>query len=180
MTQEDFLKIKKEMDRAEADTTPYAAVVGDEIAVVGDPMNTEVKKHDYTATFLIPKEMSPMFPDAKDVGKGYLRVDIEYKDIFVNARNNMKYTSKMAQLIPFYKKLEDNGDVTDMELDELINMFAQLEDYVVEALYGLVQVVLGVDESLIGFMTPGSVLRISQEIMHDFPNVLNQADLFFA
>lgn len=179
ITQEDFLKLKAEMDKAEADTTPYIAVIGDETAVVGDPNNTEVKKQDYTATFLIPKSMAPIFPQATDVGSGYLKFDMEYKDIFVDARNNMKYTTKMAQLLPFYKKLEDSGDVSDMTPEEMFELFGKMEDYVVDAIYDLVKTVLKVDESIIGYMTPGSAIRIASSIIHDFPNVLNQADLFF-
>lgn len=179
MEQKEYLRLLDEMDKAQEDTTPYAAVINDEIVVEGDPNNTEVKKQDYTARFIFPKHMATMFPDAKDVGNGYVVAEIEYKGVFVDARNNLKYTSAMAQTMPFFRKLEDSGDVEEMTTDEAIDLFASLEDKVVDALYHLVQVVLDVDDKLIGYMATGSVIHIATRIMQDFPSLVNQGDLFF-
>ena len=44
ITYEEFVEMKKKMDEAEEDTTPYAITDGDEISVVGDPNKTEIKQ----------------------------------------------------------------------------------------------------------------------------------------
>ena len=179
MKQEEYLKLIEEMDKAQEDTTPYAAVVNEEVVIEGDPNNTVVKKRDYTMRFIFPKEMAAAFPEAEDLKNGYIVAEIEYPDIFIDARNNLKYTSAMAQVIPFFRKLEESGDVEDLEQAEAIELFASLEDEIVDALYHLVEVVLGVDEKLAGYMAPGAVIYTASQIIRDFPSLANQGDLFF-
>lgn len=179
MTQEDYLKVLKSLDEAQEDTTPYAAVIGDEIVVEGDPNNTKVVKQDYTLNFLFPEEKANLFPNAKKAGEGYVSVEIEYPGIFVDARNNLKYTAAMAQAMPFFRKLQDSGDVEDLTPDEAIELFASLEDEVVDALYHVVEVVLDVDKELVGSIAPGSAISVATRIIQDFPPIANQGDLFF-
>ena len=56
ITYEEFVEMKKKMDEAEEDTTPYAITDGDEISVVGDPNKTEIKKNDYVILFAYPQK----------------------------------------------------------------------------------------------------------------------------
>lgn len=180
MEQSDYLKLLDGINQAENDTTPYAAVINNEIVVEGDPNNTKVVKQDYVAKFIFPTEMATAFPNAKKSEvDGYSIVEIEYNDVFVDVRNNLKYTTAMARTMPFFRKLEDSGDVSEMSVDEAIDLFASLEDDVVDALYHLVQVVLDVDDRLIGYMAVGSVIHIATRIVKEFPSIVNQGDLFF-
>lgn len=179
ITQEQYLKLLKNVDEAENDTTPYVGVINNEVVIEGDPNETFVQKQNYTARFLFPKEMASAFPDAEDVGHGYVRAEIEYKDVFPDAMNNLKYTSAMARMMPFYRKLEESGSVEKLSTDEAIDLFASLSDQVIEALYHLVQVVLGIDDKLIGYLAPGSAINIASRIVQDFPSIVNEGDLFF-
>lgn len=177
--QELFLESKRNFEKAETDTTPYAGVIDGDIVVSGDPNNTEVKKQNYTARFLLPKEKFGDKYEGEDVGRGYIKVDIEYKDVFPSAKQNMKFTSAMAELVPFYRKLQENGDVEEMSDEEALKFFASLKDDVIDAMYRLVTVVLEVDEEIADHMIPTSALYIGGQIIKDFPSVVSQADLFF-
>lgn len=179
MTQEEFLKIKKAIDKAEEDTTPYAGVVDDQIIINGDANNTEVKKHDYEVKFILPKEMKDLFPDAEVHGE-YILATIEYKDVYITPRQNLKVTSAIAQILPLFKKLKEDGDIENLSDQEAIEVYGALDDSVIDAFYRLVAVALNVDESLVDYMAVSSVIGNTVKILQDSPNAVNESDLFFA
>lgn len=179
MTQDEFLKIKKAIDKAEEDDTPYAGVVDDKIVINGNANNTELKKHDYEVKFILPKEMKSMFPDAEEHGK-YILATIEYKDVYITPRQNLKVTSAMAQILPLFRKLQEDGDIESLSDADAIEIYGALDDSVIDAFYRLVSVALNVDESLVDYMAVSSVIGNTVQIIQDFPNAVNEADLFFA
>lgn len=174
-----YLQIKENIEEAQNDNTPYAAVVGDNIVVNGDPNNTVVKKRDYTAQFLIPEHEMKKYPGCKPIGGGYALLELEYKDVFPSARRNLEYTSAAARLMPFYRKMDEFGNVEDMTEEEAIDFFAAFDKDIIRALYELVQVVLDVDDELMEYMAPSSALHIATSITKEFPSIINQGDLFF-
>lgn len=180
MEQKDFLKIKHEIDKAESDTKPIAGVVDNEIHVMGDVNNTKVEPKDYTIHYIIPEYLAKNIEEAKLRGDGYADLDIEYKDVFPTVRDNIKFTSALTQLLPFFRKLDENGGVENMTEDEFINdVFPMLHDDIVDAMYRVVKTALNIADELIGWATMGSVLLTVSQLAHDFPNAVNQADLFF-
>lgn len=181
MEQKDFLQIKNAIDKAEEDTKPIAGIVDDKVVVKGDVNDTKIEPKDYTAHFVIPEHIAKNIDSAKLRSDGYAELDIEYKNVFPTARDNVKFTSAISQLLPFYRSMDEHGGIDDMSEEDFINhVLPELKDDIVDAIYRVVKVVLGIDETLIGWLTPGSALMLVSQILHDFPSVVNQADLFFA
>lgn len=180
MEQKDFLKIKHGIENAQEDTKPVIAVMDDEVSVSGDVNDIKIEPKDYTARFVVPEAVVEEIPDAKKLGNGYATFEIEYKGVYPSAMNNMKYTSAMLQLEPFFLELKDDGGIDNMsDEDALRKIFSNMSDEIVEALYRVVKVVCGIDDELIEHLTPGSAVKIGSQIMWDFPTMVNQADLFF-
>lgn len=179
MAQEAYLQVKENIDTAQNDNTPYAAVIGDDIVVNGDPNETVVTKKDYTAQFLIPEHEIQKYPGAKPIGRGYALLELEYKDVFPSARRNLEFTSAAARLMPFYRKMDDLGNIEELKEEEAIEFFAAFDKDIIRALYELVQVVLDVDDELMEYMAPSCALHLAVNITKDFPSVINQGDLFF-
>ena len=92
ITYEEFVEMKKKMDEAEEDTTPYAITDGDEISVVGDVNKTEIKKSDYVILFAYPQK--PQWKERlksegvsiKAETPNYIVVEKTYKDVWVPPR----------------------------------------------------------------------------------------------
>lgn len=179
MNEKEFLKVKNELENASEDTKPIAMVTDEAVAVKGDVNDIEVKPHDYSLNFVVPKSMGKDIEGAKKLETGFYLITIEYKDVLPTVKDNVKLTSAGMQLMPFYNKLEENGNIEKMSDEEALRtIFVNLEDEIVDALYRLVKVFLGVDEELVPWITPGSVLKTGADLIHDFPHVFNQADLF--
>lgn len=180
MEQKDYLKIKRNIETAEEDTKPVVGVIGNDVVVNGDVNNIKIEPKDYTLHFIMPTYMTEG-TEAIDQGNGYSVLDIEYRDIFPTVQDNMKYTSALVQLLPFFKKLKEDGTIENLSDEEaLISIFDNMKDEVVDALYRLVTVVLGVDDALKKWISPFSLIATGAQIIEDFPNIINQADLFFA
>lgn len=180
MEQKDFLNIKHSIEKAEEDTHPVVAVVDDEVNVRGDVNNVKVEPKDYVAKFVVPNYMAENIDGAEDLGTGFSLIEIEYKNVFPNVKDNMKYTSAVVQLEPFYKKLNEDGSIEQLDdAEALKTIFKNLENETIEALFRLVQVVLHIDDELADWLTPGSVVKIGQQILDDFPSIVNQGDVFF-
>lgn len=183
MEQKDLLKVKNAIDKATEDTTPIVGIVEDEVVVNGDVNNIDIEPKTYRARFVFPDFALKDIEGAVPASPGYSTVTIEYKDVFPSAKDNIKYTSAMTQLLPFYNELKEDGTIEAIDdVDTLINIFQNLEDEIVDALYRIVKVVLGIDDSLIEHLAPigeGSALELAVRIIEDFPSIVNQADLFF-
>lgn len=181
MEQKELLMVKNAMDNAKEDTKPVIGVLEDGVVVQGDVNNTKIEPKTYTAMFVFPEHMLKEVEGAKPAKDGYATIEIEYKDVFPNAMNNLKYTSAMTQLLPFYNDLKEDGTIEPYDSEAVIRMFQKMGDEAIEALYRVVKVVLGIDDALIGHLAPigehGAVVLASQ-IMEDFPSLVNQADLF--
>lgn len=182
MEQKELLKIKDAIDKAEESTIPVAGIVDGDVVVRGDVNNTKIEPKTYTARFVFPEFMVKDIEGAKPASQGFATVDIEYKDVFPAAIDNMKYTSAMTQLLPFYSEMKENGDIERIDdADAMIQIFQNMEDEIIDALYRLVKVVLKIDDELIQHLVPfggHGAIDLATAIMEDFPSIVNQSDLF--
>lgn len=181
ITQNDFLKMQNARKRAEEDDTPFLVMDGDKMKIPGDANKTQVKKHDYTIGFAFPATWKDRF-DPKDIVKEvgqYIVVDIEYKDVFLNPRLQMTAISALVELEPFFNKVYDNGEVKDLTVDEVRDVLRYLDDDMTKALYHAVAVILGVDKSIEEYMLISDVIATSIMITEDFPEAINEANVFF-
>lgn len=167
ITQEQLIKLKEAKDKAMDDTTPFPVMKDGDLAVVGDANKTEVNKHDFVLTFLIPN------------GEGYEKRDVEYKDIWLKPRQAVTVQRLMTALQPLFYKIEENGSLQDLSDEEMMEVVAQYEGTVLDQIYHLVATVLGVDERIADFIEPNSALEAYHKIMVLFPDLVKASDSFF-
>lgn len=171
----DFVRVKEEMDKAQDDTTPFAVVADDGITVAGDPNKTELNKHDFKIVFRFPKGTTGR---GKVIG-GSEFVELEYKDVYITPRNDLKIVSAVANLYPFFHVLTENGTVEDMDNETLLKTFNSLSQEMIDSMYILVESVLGIEAGISNYMTPVSVINTTAEIIKAYPEIVNEADVFF-
>ena len=180
LTPEEFLAIGERLKSMEGDTTPFPVVDGKKISVVGDANRTEVKRNDYEIKFRIPKEMlgNDIPKGAQQVGDFYA-FTVKYKDISVTPRNDLKIVDAIFKLLPFFRKLKDDGSVEEMGKEELFSMFAYANEEIHLAMYNLVATFLGINDRMGEYMLPMSVIHAVVGIMDAHPEIFNEADVFF-
>lgn len=182
ITQKDFMKLKDARDKALAENDrPYLVVANDEMIVAGDPNKTEVKKHDYTIAFAFPKEWKEKIGEeniVKEIGQ-YIVTEIEYKDVFLNPRSQMSALSALVELEPFFNKIIDNGEVKDLENEDIREILRVMNDDMTKALYNAVGTILGVDKDIEDYMVITDVILTAVMLTADFPEAINEANAFF-
>lgn len=168
ITQEQLLMLKEAKDKAMEDTTPFPVVKDGTLAVVGDANKTEVNKHDFMLSFIIPNK------DGK-----YEKKIVEYKDIWLKPRQAVTVQRLMTALQPLFYKVQENGSVEELSDDEMLEVARLYEGNVLDQIYRLVSLVLGVDEKLVDFIDPTSALEAYQKIMLSYPDLQKASDSFF-
>lgn len=179
LTQEQFLEMSKNLKKAEEDDTPIVALVNDELNVIGDANKTELNKHTYVLRFRFPKEFSQYeLPTSTHIGDWFIN-EIEYKDVFVSPRRDLKVVAAIMEIIPFFKEVSESGKLQDKGDEELLNFAKDLPYEIVDAMYDIVSAFLNVDDSLVNYMSPMSVIEVMGALIRDYPEVFNEADVFF-
>ncbi len=178
MNQEELLHgyeaISEGLHEAENSDTPFPVVQDGKISAIGDANKTEINKHDFTITFKLPEGVS----GGQKVNGGVLK-EVEYKDVFVSPRRAAKVTSAICKLLPYFRKVAESGKVEDYTTDEIIELVADWSDDMIDTMYDVVANFLGVDEQLVDFMQPSSVLKALVQIVREYPEVMNESDVFF-
>lgn len=182
ISEQEYREIQKKLQEAQKDDTPFAVVQGDEVAVVGDANKTAIKKHDYTVKVTIPKAYASMLIKGEDIQReigDYVVGEVTFKDVYIKPRNSMKIMAAAADLIPFFNNLEEDGNVTAMDDEELIASHKLFSDEVVDAMYRLVKNVLDLDDAMADSLTPPSVVELVGKFIEDFPELFGETDAFF-
>ena len=177
---EDMLKLSAQIKKAEEDTTPYAVVADKEIHVVGDANKIEKKYRNYSMKFRFPMDYAEMFPDEdKTIVGNYFTITTEYKNVTISPKGDMKVLAAMSKIIPFVKKLNDDGTIDDPTDDEIIQMCLDMPNDIEDAMYRLASTVLGIPRELEDFMLATDVFAFASDFVNDFPEVWNETDGFF-
>lgn len=179
LTQEQFLEMSKNLKKAEEDDTPFIALAGDKLNVVGDANKTELNKHTYAIRFRFPKSMSQYKTEDSDEIAGFFFTELEFKDVFITPRRDLKVVGAIMKIVPFFKNLREDGELEDKSAEELIQMLCDFPNEIVDAMYDMVQSILMIDESLIDYASPASIFNVSSQLIEDYPEVFNEADVFF-
>jgi len=175
-TAEAFYEIKKKMDNAVEDDTPY--VIHDKVPkVVGDPHKTTVKKENYTVRFCLPRDKYDKPENARET-KLYYVIDKEYHDIGIEPRNNFRIMGAIIDLIPFYNKLYEDGQMKEFSELEIFSIFAREKKEAHLAVYNIVATFLDIDDETGRYMEPMSVFRVLGEIIEAHPEIINESELF--
>ena len=170
MTQKEILEFKQSLDKAEESVVPFAVVKDDELNVVGDANETQVNPYTYKITFRIP--------DMSDGTVKFAEKTAEFDNVYVTPRNEMRVVKIIAQLLPYFKKI-NKDKVEEYTNEELLDIVASMEDEVVDGMYTLVATVLGIDPKLKDFMIARDVIAATTQIIATNPSAVNEADTFF-
>ena len=168
ITQEKLLELREAKDKANESDIPFPIVKGDDIAVVGDANKTELNKHDFKLDFVIPDENGE-----------YQRKTVEYKDVFLKPRQAVTVQRVMTALMPLFFKVGESGKVEDLSDQEMLEVVKMYEGDVLDQIYHLVASVLGVDDRLVDYIDPTSVLEAYHQIMVAFPDLIKASESFF-
>lgn len=178
MQQEELLKAYEEMregiNNAPESSVPFPVVKDDKLSVIGDANETQINKHNFKITFRLPEGVS----DGEKTDGGVLK-EVEYKDVFITPRQSGKVVSSLCRMMPFFRKIIDNG-VEEYTSEEIAGILAEFGDDFVDNMYDLVAKVLKIDDALIDYMTPGSVVTATAKILTDYPEIVNETEAFFS
>lgn len=178
MQQEELLKayeeIKEGIDKAPESPVPFPVVKDDRMSVVGDANETQINKHDFKIRFRLPEGVV----DGQKVDGGVIK-EIEYKDVFITPRQSGKVVTSLCRMMPFFRKIVDNG-VEEYSSDEVAALLAEFGDDFVDNMYDLVAKVLKVDDALVDYMTPNSVVSATAQILTNYPEIVNETEAFFS
>ena len=173
MTKEElYLQLKEEMENAKEDTTPYAIVDGNDIAVVGDANKTEKKNYDYTIDFYLPDF-------TEDGTQVYRKTTETFKNVFISVRQQSRVVMLLSKLMPYFHKPLPSGEVADYTPAEELEIISNFDDDILDLMYKLVGSVLQIDKSMEGNMGLESVSHAFVQIVRNFPEVVNEAESSF-
>lgn len=171
MTQEELKKLKAQMEEAERNVTPFPIVDNDTIAVAGDANLTQVKPTTFEITFALPRE--------KGNKVAYDRRTVIFKDVYPKPRNMVTIDRMMTVLMPYFKKPNEDGTVSDYTEQEMKDILVAFDENITNIMYELVATVIGVDPELKDYMLPSSVFDALLKIIKFFPEAWNEGDTFF-
>lgn len=179
---EEFMAIKEHMDEAENDETPYAAVKYNQIHIVGDPNKTEVKKKDFVIQFAYPNteawrkqiKEEEIFNETPN----YIGVERHFEDVWVPPRVQTAVMTAFTELYAFFTIVMENGEVRDMELDEIKMALRELNQEAVEAMCHAVATVLRINPREEDFMLTTSTATCLIQMIDAFPEIINGMDFF--
>ena len=180
MTQEEILSIKRSMEKAEKDDTPFAVVNDGEVTVVGDPNKTQKKEVTCAILFRIPVEYGKLLDDVKlsSDGRFYL-AEVEYKAMTVTPRKEIVYKGKMLSILNFVKAMKDDGEIETIDDKTFVNLFYMYPEQMSFAIYDFVGEFLNIPVEIRDMMEDVSVISAFNDILESFPEIYNGADLFF-
>ena len=185
MEQLDDLKLA--IKEAEKDDTPYIGIKDDEIHVLGDPNKTEVKAADYVVHFAFPNteewraraEANGDKIDKYTEDKSYFLVKRSYRNIYLSPRRMGAVVSTLAQIESFLYKIMDNGEIKELNNDEMMSLMSVMNGELSDATYELVATVLRIPYDEMEWMLPLNTIENAVKIAVNNPSAVNEADLFF-
>lgn len=184
MTVEQFIEMKKKMDEAENDTTPYAVTENDDISVVGDVNKTEIKKHEYVIQFAYPnsdywkerikREGAKIIRETEN----YIGVEKRFKDVWIPPRVHTAVQTAFAEVYQFFNIATEDGNVRDLTNEEIVEALRILNQTMVESMCHAVATVLRIEPEEEPCMLPTSTMVTILLMIEDFPEVINGMDFF--
>lgn len=185
MTVEQFIEMKKKMDEAENDTTPYAITDEDNnVLVVGDVSKTETKTHDYTIIFYYPNR--PAFrerldKEGVDIIKetpNYLIFKRTYEDVWVPPRTYTAVQTSFVEVYRYFNVITENSELRDLTPDEIIEAMKLLDDEMIERMVHAVATVLRIPREEEECIYSLAIPEVMTQMIVDFPEIINSVDFF--
>lgn len=179
--------LKDAFEEAKKDDTPYIGMKDDEIHVLGNPNNTEIKPADYMVHFAFPnneKWRERAMTNGDRIGKTtedgrYFLASRKYKDVYLTPRRISGVLVALTQIESFIYKINENGNAEEMTREEMVSLLTVMNGELSDATYELVARVLGIPYDEVDFMLPSNTVENAIQIALNNPSALNEADLFF-
>ena len=185
MTVEQFIEMKKKMDEAENDPTPYAITDDDNnVLVVGDVSKTETKTHDYTIIFYYPNR--PAFRERLDKEgveiiketPNYLIFKRTYEDVWVPPRTYTAVQTSFVEVYRYFNVITENGELRDLTPDEVVEAMTLLDDEMIERMVHAVATVLRIPREEEECIYSLAIPEVMTQMIVDFPEIINSVDFF--
>lgn len=186
ITMEQFNDMKDAVESAQTDDTPFINATDTELHVFGDPNKTEVKSNDYVVRFAFPdtpkwqnriKQNGDKLLD-KQVDD-YICVARSFKDARISPRNMGNAITAMAMVEQFLYGITENGEIKELNNDEVMSVLYTMNHELSDATYELVATVLRIAPDEVEWMLPLDVFETAVQIVINNPSVVNSSDLFF-
>lgn len=180
-------ELKDAVEKAREDDTPYIGIKDDELHILGDPNKTEVKSADYVVHFAFPnteewKNRATAMGD--EIGKitddgRYFLAKRNFKNVYLSPRRMGAVVSTLAQIESFLYKIMDNGEIKELNTDEMMSLMNVMNGELSDATYELVATVLRIPYDEMEWMLPLNTVENAVKIALNNPSAVNEADLFF-
>lgn len=180
-------ELKGAIEKAREDDTPYIGIKDDELHVLGNPNETEIKAADYVVHFAFPNteewraraEANGDEIDKFTEDKSYFLIKRKYKNVYLSPRRMGAVVSTLAQIESFLYKIMDNGEIKELNTDEMMSLMNVMNGELSDATYELVATVLRIPYDEMEWMLPLNTIENAVKIAVNNPSAVNEADLFF-
>lgn len=125
--------------------------------VVGDVAEIDVDG-DYIVNFEYPSSYANQFPDAEDNGNGTITVTRKFDGVSISPRKARRLRNAVAVLISAFAKYDAETGMDIMTVAEIAERYEILTDDVVDAMEKVLQVVLGITDADMEFVTDESLI----------------------
>lgn len=181
-------ELKDAIKEAEKDDTPYIGIKDDELHVLGNPNKTEIKVADYVVHFAFPNTeewRARARANGDEIGKStedgrYFLCSRSFKNVYLTPRRMGAVVSTLAQIESFLYQVTENGEIKEMNYEEMQSMIAVMNGELSDATYELVATVLRIPYEEMEWMLPLNTIENAVKIAVNNPSAVNEADLFFA
>lgn len=182
VTFEQMKEIDNSLKKAEESDNPFLVVGDDELAVVGDANKTERKSKSYTLACRFPKVLGDTIREnikiTKEVGN-YVFGEYTVENVYLSPREDFRVISAISKIYPYFKKLKDDGGVEDLSEKEMLELAINMEKEVRDAMYEVVGAFLQLTDEFLCCILTSSIFETLLQLIYDFPEAFNEADVFF-
>ena len=180
-------ELKGAIEKAREDDTPYIGIKDDELHILGDPNKTEVEAADYVVHFAFPntekwraiaKNKGDEIGKTTDDGR-YFLAKRTFKDVYLTPRRMGAVVTTLAEIESFLYKITDNGEIKEMDYNEMVSLMTVMNGELSDATYELVATVFRIPYEEMEWMLPLNTIENAVKIAINNPSAVNEADLFF-
>lgn len=180
-------ELKNAVEKAREDDTPYIGIKDDELHILGDPNKTEITSADYVVHFAFPNTdewRARAEANGDEIGKTtddgrYFLSKRTFKNVYLSPRRMGAVVSTLAQIESFLYKITDNGEIKEMNYEEMVSMMSVMNGELSDVTYELVATVLRIPYEEMEWMLPLNTIENAVQIAINNPSAVNEADLFF-
>lgn len=180
-------ELKGAIEEAREDDTPYIGIKDDELHVLGNPNKTEIKPADYVVHFAFPNTeewRARAQSHGDEIGKTtedgrYFLARRTYKNVYLTPRRMGAVVATLAQIESFIYKITENGEIKEMNYDEMRELLMVMNGELSDATYEVVATVLRIPYDEMEWMLPLNTIENAVMIAKNNPSAVNEADLFF-